>query len=80
MRLSILTPAQLSAVACKRDGQTRAEIARTLGVTPQAIKKLWSRARKRLRSTMTPDELKLCEVSLASVPRHVMVEQLRGPN
>jgi len=52
----ILTPTQRLAVALKGDGHTRAEIARQRGVTPQAIKKLWSRSRKRLLAHMTPEE------------------------
>ena len=80
MRLSILTPAQQSAVSRKRDGQTRAEIALSRGVTPQAVKKLWSRARKRLRSTMTPEELAIFDVCCTPMPQHIKPEQLRGSN
>jgi len=47
---------QQLALARKGSGETRAEIARSLGVTPKAIKQRWSRARKRMLAHMTPEE------------------------
>jgi DNA-binding CsgD family transcriptional regulator len=44
-----LTAAEKQACDAKMRGLSRAEIAAELNVTPQAIKKLWGRARKRLR-------------------------------
>jgi transposase-like protein len=47
-----LTPQQLLAVQYKAGGETRAQVARRLGVSRQAVKKLWARARVRALADM----------------------------
>jgi hypothetical protein len=51
-RLLNLTPTQRLAVELKAQGETRAKIAARLGVTKQAVKKLWARARARALADM----------------------------
>lgn len=74
--LDQLTPAQRLAVTQKSRGATRAEIAQREGVSPQAVKKRLSRARKRLLKLMPPKKRRLYATVTHCPPRRVVAAQL----
>lgn len=61
-----LTKTQLLAVRMKANGMTRAEVAAELGVSKQAVKKLWARARARALAAM-PESRRRCYVAAGQV-------------
>lgn len=73
-----LTPTQRRAARLKALGMTRAEVAERMGVTQQAVKKLWARARARALADM-PEARRRHYVAAAEVsakPRSVRARSL----